>query len=457
MPLDLFPYQLDAARWLTTRERAGLFDEMGIGKTAELIRAADLVQARRIIVVCPAMVRENWRSEFIKFGMYQRRIIKGQTVHDFVAWLRGRFDVLITSYEQMVKWAPKIELERAIIDLLIFDEAHYLKDSETNRVKALLFTTARETLIKWAVRAWWATGTPIPNDPIDIYTFLKFVRVMPLTLRNFSARYFLSEARMYSSKQTPFSGMIPELRQLIGNNSVRRTLDDVGIQLPPLFLTSVIVDGDTQAIRDLLLEHPSLDHAIQGALRGGGLSDLYGQADHIMTLRRLVGEAKALPYANQLFYELHNGLDRIVVFGISRKALTDVRDFLVSHGVKTYLINGDTPERARWQYIESFTSDPSVRVLLLQMKSGGTGINVVVANRCDVLENDWNPANIAQALKRLHRLGQTRPVHARFITLARSLDEPINKIVVDKTTAIASIEGTRMRSAPDENSAVAYW
>jgi SWI/SNF-related matrix-associated actin-dependent regulator of chromatin subfamily A-like protein 1 len=444
MALPIFPYQAEGADYMAGRIRAGLFDEPGVGKTCQAIRACDKRAARRIVVICPAAVREHWRGEFAKFGMIQRRVVKGVSVHDLNAWAKGIFDVLVVSFELATKWAPRFHEACDVIDAVIIDEGHYLKEGDTKRAKAILGPEADgfDGILQWACAAWWLTGTPIPNDPLDIFTFLKFTGCMPLNKGAFCKRYFHSRPRTYSSVQTPKTDMLPELQALIANNSLRRSLAETGVQLPPIFLTTTLVDGDTQHVRDLLLQHPGLDRAIMDALKGegGGLSKL--DADHIATLRRLIGEAKAVPYGAMLLGELHGGLDKVVVFGIHRVALTTLRAYLGEHGIQAVLINGDTPEKHREIYIKQFQEDPQCRVFIGNIRAAGVGLTLTAAAALDVLEADWTPAGNAQALKRIHRIGQVRNVRARFVTLARSFDEVVNEILAEKTATIAAIEQT---------------
>jgi len=447
MPLDIFPYQEVGAAYIAQRQRAGLFDEMGIGKTAQAIRALDLRRLKRGIIVCPAVLRENWRGEFAKFSHLDRRICKGVTIHDFVAWSTGRYDVLITSYEMATKWAEKIGKLGEVLEFMIIDEAHYLKNPETSRTKALLGPMADGTgLVMWCEQAWWLTGTAIPNDPIDIYPFLRFAGVMPLSLEQFRKRYFSSRPKAFGSVQTPIKDMVTELQTLIRNHSIRRIKAEIGVELPPIFLTSALVDGDSIELRELLAMHPGLEKAVVRAVDAGGLSFL--DAQHVATLRRLVGEAKAVPYAHMLLEELDAGLDKRVVMGLHRKALMDVRDILTRRGYHAVLVNGDTPEAERIAAVKAFQEDPRCKVFIGNIKAAGVGLTLTAACTLDMMESDWTPAGNAQAIMRVHRLGQTRNVTGRFITLARSIDETVNRVVAEKTAVIANIEGSAMNAAP---------
>ena len=148
---------------------------------------------------------------------------------------------------------------------------------------------------------------------------MRFCRATPLTQRIFQDRYFQKRVGTFSSSFTIREPMLPELKQAIASFSLRRTKKDVGLQLPPIWLTTTTVDGDTAEIRELLRGYPNLEKAIIEAVEKGGLSFI--DAQHVATLRRLVGEAKAPAFTELLLEELRDGLDNVVVFGIHRRAL----------------------------------------------------------------------------------------------------------------------------------------
>lgn len=447
--MPLLPYQIAGGDILAQYDRFGLHDEMGVGKTATIVRAVDNIKAERGIVVAPAMVREHWLKEFRTFSDNPYRICKAQNVHDFVAWKRGRFNFLVTSYELATKWADEIKDTGEILDFVVFDEAHYLKNSGTNRTKRLLGKEydGDRSIIEWACHVWHVTGTPMANDPLDIYTFLSMCRAVDMTENQFIKTFFIPKPGAFGARMKPKLEMVPALQQLITNNSIRRTKKGVGMQIPPIFLRSFHVDGDTDDIRAMLREHPGLEASILGAVEAGGLSFL--DAQYVATLRRLVGEAKAIPYAALLYDELmYGGADKRVVFGLHKTALLTVRDYLWARGINCVLVNGDTSEKNRMQYVAEFQENPNCRVFIGNMRAAGVGITLTAACEIDILESDWSPAGNAQAIMRVHRLGQTRKVHGRFITLAKSIDEVVNRVVVEKTSNIAHIEGEAMVAAP---------
>jgi SNF2 family DNA or RNA helicase len=425
---------------------------MGIGKTATAIRAMDLVLAKRVIIVVPASIRSNWVKEIAKFSYHPRRVCVGRSRHDFVAFLLDRFDVLVASYEGITAWADEIRRQVLVgtnpsVDLMIIDESHYLKNPQTARTKAIYGEANDFGLVSVCRRVWALTGTPTPNDPVDIYGFLRMTRAFNLSHSAFVNRYFLKRKTAFGSRQTYREDMLPELKQLVTNNAIRRMKKEVGFQLPPIFLHSLYLDGDCTEVTSLLKEHPDLENSIKQAVEEGGLSHL--NHPHIATLRRLVGQAKAVPYAKLLIEEVQSDPEsKRVVMGIHRDVLSGLLVALEQKGISAVLVNGGTPDKLKDVYVESFQTDPNCRVFIGNILSAGTGLTLTASCEIDMLESDWTPANNAQALMRIHRIGQTRNVSARFITLSQSVDDAVLRVVREKTHAIAALEGEAMNATP---------
>lgn len=448
MPLQLFDYQAQGADLMAARPRFGLHDEMGIGKTATTIGTMDRLGAQRGVIVAPAMLRENWIKEFRKFSIYDRRLCKGQTIHDFIAWTRGRFDVLVTSYELMTKWSQKFMEEGEVVDFMAFDEAHYLKNHATNRSKALLGEEADGTGITlYAQNAYHVTGTPMANDPMDIFTFLRFTGAMDLDAREFVKTFFNESKSTYGTRNTPKPEMVEPLKQLIYNNCIRRTHADVGMDLPPIWLKEVLIEGSHIELQKAIDAYgPHLEETIIEALEGGTIENL--SADYIAVIRRLIGKAKAVAYAELLKMELDAGAGKRVVYCWHTEPLLHVAKYLRKFGYGAVTVYGGTTTREAEDAVTQFMNDPNCHVFIGNIKKAGTGLTLTESCEIDMLESDWSPAGNAQAIKRVHRYGQRQSVTARFITLANSIDVAVNKTVASKTATIANIEGNTMTAAP---------
>lgn len=448
--LPFFPYQDEGADMLAQRHRFGLHDEMGLGKSAQLIRAADIIGARRGIVTCPAKLRRNWMNEFRKWSRTfndARTLCVANDAHGINRFMKARHEmVLMLSYELATRYWHKIWKEGEPIDFVGFDEAHYLKNSESQRTKACLGNKldGHNSLISFADYVWHLSGTPMINDPHDIYTFLRMCGATSLTERTFMKRYFFSDVNAYGSRQTIRPEMLPELTYIIDHNRLRRTKKGVGLQLPPIFMQQALVDGDDSAIVALLASYPGLEEAIYIAVSEGGLSFL--DAAHIMTLRRLLGEAKAVPYGYMLADEIKISGEKHIVFGHHVIALHRVRQILQHHNINTVLVDGSVTDRQAQASVDEFQNNPNCMVFIGNMHAAGIGQTLTAAWNVDIFESDWAPGMNAQGIMRAHRIGQHHNVFVRFITLANSFDIHVNNIVAEKVKAIADIEGEPMNA-----------
>jgi len=131
----------------------------------------------------------------------------------------------------------------------------------------------------------------------------------------------------------------------------------------------------------------------------------------------------------------------MVVIGIHKDVLSYLASVLDKHKIGYVKIDGSKSAVEREESVRRFQSDFDCRVFLGNIRAAGTGLTLTAAFRIDMLEWSWAPADNAQALMRVHRIGQTEEVHARFISLEASIDERVSASVARKTAAIAAVEG----------------
>lgn len=438
---ELEQYQLDGAAFLAARHRGSIFDEPGLGKTAQAIRARELVQVGRstaepfrTIVVCPAGVRQVWPYQFGLWGRTNAKIVKAGSVFDLVAWQRGRIDVLVMSFEQATGWAD--EITKDFFDCLIVDESHYLKNPEAKRTKALL------KIASMAEFAWSLTGTPMKNDPADLWIPLHMAAATDLSFTAFQKRYFKQRVGTFSVSNTVRKDMIDELRSVLGKMSVMRTFDDVGYQLPPIRLDTLPVDGEREDILSHLRQFPGLDQRILQSIETGGKLT-FEDSTHISTLRALIAEAKAPGYAKLVIEELKSGTtDKLVVMAHHRRAIEIVAEAMRAAKINVGVIVGGVPEKERERIVRSFQDDTGpdgIRVIIGNIAAAGTGLTLHAAAKIDMLESAWTPADNVQAIRRVRRRGQTRPTFGRFVMLANSFDQTVASIVTRKANTFVSI------------------
>ena len=449
------PYQTEGARFLSKRYRAALFDEPGVGKTLQAIRARELAGLGRTLIVCPAGVRKVWPDQWRKWGQTAPRMVRAESIVDVLQWLRGRVEVLILSYEQATMWQERLSSD--FFDCLIIDESHYLKNVEAQRTMALFGPKSDGTggIAAMARHVWMLTGTPIKNDPADLWVPFRVCGATTDTFTGFQQRFFNQRHTTFSTVNKAKKGAAGELKAMMDSIAKLRTLDDIGEHLPPLRLDELPIDGDDTEIVAFLKQYPGLSDAILKSLQEGGRIS-FEDGTHIATLRSLIAEAKAPGYAKLLASELGGGaarldpitmqprpLEKIVVMGHHRKALTIIADHLNRAKIKTEMITGATTERADDNTVRSFQEDPNgVRVIVGNIIAAGTGITLTAASHIDMFESSWTATDNAQAIARVYRRGQKRPTVARFVMLDNSFDRAVQKIVIRKIGDASDITQT---------------
>ena len=448
---NLLPHQTEGRDVLSQKFRFGLLDDMGLGKTFTTIATLDAIDAVRVLIVCPAAVRGVWVTEFRKFGRKPRAVRQCASLHDLNLWLRSgrpgaaRVDALVMSYEFATKHTHHILKHSDIYDALVLDEFHYLKSWDAKRTKAILGAKCdgASGLALLSTRTYCLTGTLMANDPTDCWTLLRFTGATDLTINQFRARYFDASPTAYGARYSPKGGAEAEIQKMLDTVSIRRTKDVVWKDMPAFFITDVRLDGDASEVRRLIAQHPGLEQAVRDAAMHGGLSDL--DAPHIATLRRLIGAAKAPPFVAMLDERLKGGLDKAVVMGVHTSALDLVFNDLSKLGYNPVMIVGATSNAQRKEAVERFQKDPKCRVFIGNVRAAGTGLTLTAAHEIFMLEQSWSPADNAQALMRVHRIGQTKNVTGTFVALANTVDDMVVEILAEKTANIAKIDPTAFR------------
>ncbi|MGN7613068.1 DEAD/DEAH box helicase [Magnetococcales bacterium HHB-1] len=439
---ELFPYQQEGKTLLAQRETALLADEPGLGKTAQAIAASDMIRAARILVLCPASARINWQREFIRFQEIKRKV-------KVIA--NGKNSLLphgvnIISYDLASREALFNRLMAMEVDVLILDEAHYLKSRKARRTKAIFGNrcTRKGGLSEKAKHVYALTGTPAPNNPAELWPMMRALFPAAITVKERALDHWSFVRRFCRTKNNGFGIQIlggknlPELRERLTPYLIRRKKLDVIKDLPPIRFESIVLEPG-KLLKELKeLEEGSEGEAIREVLQQAN-GDLSKVAIHVALLRRLTGLAKVQPVIDRLKDELEGGLEKIVLFAHHRDVIQGLFDGLSDY--KPVSIHGAVPARKRQQAIDNFQNDPSVRIFIGQLSAAGTAITLTAASDALFVESSWVPADNAQAAMRVHRIGQHNPVLIRFATLAGSLDEQVTAAIRRKTTTLAELFG----------------
>lgn len=427
----IYPWQTTGVDWLRTKTRALLGDEQGMGKSITAILAARAAGCRRVLVIAPTVVAYNWENEL-------RRWAPEWTVEVCASSNQMRavqFDclnVIIVTHTGTINGRITTTLQRREFDLIIVDEAHCFRNESAQRTRALYGTGG---LIHRAKRVWLLTGTPMPNHAGELWPMLRglWPDRCPYGFEEFRDRfcekrwdYHRNDWKIVGNKKDT----LPELRAMLNGVVLRRLKKDHLKDLPPIRWETVVLPPGV--VSKALA---AFNKQFAGMPAEEALAALQRHVE-FAAWRRLCGVAKIEPATELLAAELEGTTHKTVVFAHHLDVLAGIEKGL---GVPTVKITGDVSAQDRTRLVTLFQNDPKTRVALCQITAAGVGITMTAAEEVVFVEQSWVPADNAQAADRCHRIGQTKPVRARFLALAGTVDQLVAEALARKTAAINEV------------------
>lgn len=426
------------SRHLAVNGFSFLADEPGLGKTAQAIGVNNILRhiylktdkVFKTIVVCPKTVCENvWIEQFKLWTNCRLKVCVLKTGKDIQKIDSQDLDVLIVPYSLINKTDIVKFIKQNNFNFIIADEAHYLKNHDSGRGKAVF--NIRKSIMYCLV----LTGSPIMNRPIELHGILKntggLFMVKPYNHKfDFGKRYCNGKRDYFG--HWDFSGSSREL-ELKGKltNFIRRVKSEVLGELPEVTYCMIPLDSNKETDR------------ISKTLEGLGYikTDKLKISGDIGELAKLRGEL-ALSKISESVDFIENLLEqksKIVIFGYHRKVIAELQAKLVTYC--PVVITGETSSSQRQENIEKFKNDETVRLFIGQINAAGVGINGLqeVCDTVIFIESTWVPEDINQAISRCHRMGQSSNVTAYFLTVKNSLDEYILNTIIEKQQVINKI------------------
>jgi len=398
------------------------------GKTIQAVGIYNAVPtARTALIVCPASLKLNWQREWNKWNT------KGSTVAVIQsgqkAWPVA--DVVIVNYELLRKF--RVQIRENKWDVLIVDEAHYLKNPKAGRTVEVLGCTAwkERAEIKpiQAGRRLFLTGTPIVNRPKELWPLLN-------SLAPGFEKNFMAYARKYCNAfQTrfgwDFSGAsnLDDLQErLRATCMVRRLKADVLKELPPKRRQVLVLESD--GLEDILEKEKQAYDDYSQTIKDG---DFETPAFAEMSLVRKAVAIAKIPFIVDHINEVLEEEDKLCVFVHHNEVVDALRN---AFGDSAVAIDGRTSNEDRQAAVDKFQTDQTCKVFIGTIRAAGVGITLTASSTVIFGELDWVPGNVTQAEDRCHRIGQQDTVFVRHLVLEGSLDERMAQIIIDKQEVI---------------------
>ena len=428
---ELLPYQLEGVAFAVGAGRAILADDMGLGKTIQAIGTAELLareaDIERVLVVCPASLKSQWRAEIKRFCRRSVTIVNGTALERAEQYQAPSF-FSICNYEQVLRDATHIET--VPFDLIILDEGQRIKNWEAKTSAVLRGLPSPFRLV--------LSGTPLENRLGELYTVVRFVDEQLLGPPDqFFNRYRCADEHGV----TVGFRRLDELRERLSQVLLRRTRSGVAKELPsrtdevlrvaPTEEQLSIHDGQMRIVAQIA-QKSYLSHMDLLRLRRA-----LSMARMVSNSTWLVGQTEPeysskLERLQELFEDLLADPSRkITVFSEWRRMLDRIEIRLNSLGARFVRLDGNVPQKARAARVDEFQTDPGCRIILMT-NAGSTGLNLQRATTVINVDLPWNPAVLEQRIGRAHRMGQRSPVHIYKLVTEGTIEERLLDTLASK-------------------------
>lgn len=463
MLLNPYEYQLEGVRYALDHQRCIFGDQPGLGKTLQAICA--VVKAHKeaakygdtfpALVICPAALKVNWQREFKKFAGIDAVILDDSNKADWHRFYELKrpdgepiCPVFITNYESLKKFFVKkvtatkrISLRSIHFDerinlfkCIIIDESHKCKCSKTQQAKYV------EGICKGKKWIFELTGTPVVNNNTDLVQQLKILD----RLEDFGG-YKQFMARFCDGPKQ--SSNLRELNYRLWMCCFfRREKQKVLTQLPDKtrqYITCDITnrkeytDAEKNLLGYLRQYKNASDDKLMRAMRGQVMVQ-------IGILKQIAAHGK-IKAVSEFIHDIIDGGEKLIMFAF----LKDVVAALKAEFPDAVCVTGSENTTQKQAAVDKFQNDPDCKLIILNYRSGGTGLTLTAASRVGFIEFPWTYSDCEQAEDRAHRNGQKNAVNCYYFLGDKTIDEKMYKIIQTKKDIANGVTGTTTQIEED--------
>ena len=445
-------YQKTGFKWLKTLDNYNfggiLADDMGLGKTIQILsiivdyiknpsQCTEIIpgqeqienKKRASIVVSPSSLTLNWQNEASKFtNELKTMVIKGPLAERKKQIEKiDQYDLVITSYDLLKRDIELYEEKDYKFRFIIADEAQYLKNSNTQNAKTIKKIKADT---KYAL-----TGTPIENSLAELWSIFDFI--MP--------GYLFSYRKFKNMYETPIvkeedEKALNKLKMLIEPFVLRRNKKEVLTELPDKTVT-VLNNEMCDEQKNLYLNYlAQAKQEIADQIKVGGYENSRMQILAALTRLRQIcchpslfisgyeeGSSK-LEQCMEIIKEATKGGHKILLFSGYTSMFEFIEKELKDNDIKYFKLTGTTKVEERIELVEEFNKNEEIKVFLISLKAGGTGLNLTGADMVIHYDPWWNISTENQATDRAYRIGQKNNVQVYKLITKNSIEEKIHEL-----------------------------
>lgn len=424
----LLEHQKEAVKTLCENKKYILADDLGLGKTTSAVVASLESQSKKILVICPASLKINWKREIENYSDKTISIVEGKKWED-ADYVIINYDIL-KNFHSLEKDVESI-IRNSGFDLIIVDEAHAICNKQAQRTKLV------NDIAMITDKVWLLTGTPVTSRPINYFNLLNLVDCN--VAQNWMAyvkRYCNGyQFRAGNRKIWNVSGAsnLEELYERTKPFVLRRLKNDV-LDLPEKIITPVYMRLRSKEYEDVMGEY------YEWYDKGGESDSLTMQFSKIAKVRQIIANEKVA----QTIELCENILDqdkKVIIFCNFTDSLNAIYNHFKKVAVK---LDGSTPKGERQEAVDKFQTDDKVKVFVGNIKAAGVGLTLTAAETVIMNDLSFLPSDHSQAEDRAYRYGQKNTVVVYYPLFENTIEGIIYDILDKKKRIINTVMGDTM-------------
>lgn len=445
-------YQKTGFKWLKVLDYYHfggiLADDMGLGKTIQMLSViVDYIEnqgTKASLVVCPSSLTLNWQNEAAKFTNGLKTLVIKGTLFERKKQIEEieNYDLVITSYDLLKRDIELYKEKNYQFRFVIADEAQYLKNSNTQNAKSIKQLKADT---RYAL-----TGTPIENSLSELWSIFDFI--MPgylFTYKKFKTMYEMPIIKDNDEKT------MEKLKMLIEPFVLRRNKKEVLTELPEKTVT-VLNNEMGEEQRKLYLHY--LAQARQDLfeqIEASGYEKSQIQILAALTRLRQIcchpslfieGYTEGSSKLDQCIQIVEDAIDsrhKILLFSGYTSMFPFIEKEFNKRNISYFKLIGSTKVEERIKMVDEFNENPEIKVFLISLKAGGTGLNLTGADMVIHYDPWWNLSTENQATDRAYRIGQKNNVQVYKMITKNSIEEKIYELQQKKANLADNMLDTK--------------
>ena len=426
-------HQKEAIQKLVENKKFILADDMGLGKTTSTIIASLESGSKKVLIICPATLKINWKREIENYSDKSIYIAESKNFSTEADFVIINYDIIKNFHDPKKK--DDSQVLAANFDLVIIDEAHYIKNATAQRTKLI------NDIVKKTERLWLLTGTPMTSRPIDYFNLLSLIdspvakNWMAYAIRYCSGYQFNVGGRKVWN--VTGASNLEELRDRTLGLTLRRLKENV-LDLPDKIITPVYLRLKSKSYENVMGEY--YDWYDKNPEESKSLTVQFSK---LTKIRQIIADEK-IEQTIELAENIIEQDKKVIIFCNFTDSLNKITEHFGKSAVK---LDGSMSKHERQNSVDQFQENPKVKVFVGNIKAAGVGITLTAAEAVIMNDLSFLPSDHAQAEDRAYRYGQKNNVLVYYPIFENTIEGIIYDILNNKKQVIATVMGDNQHPA----------